>query len=247
LLVCILAALVGLDVARRSSWGLLVTTVALSAALLIKGLFVAFPLMAAVSWLATNPTMRTGSVWRPVAALSAALVGLVAVTLVYETLYRHATGESFLLAYWRLQVAPVDIATPGTNLGMLVRHAAFYVSRLLWHPAPWTFIAIGLLGRRGLSWWGGTSPQIRRALTFVGLFAGSSVILLSPSGRVAERYVFAATYVVGAAAAVASYRGWGVLRRMVDRADRAVPALPALVWVCLMLSRLAVGPLIPRI
>src|SRR3972149_5014734 len=60
MLLCLLLALASLDGVRRSWRWLPVLPLALTAALLIKGVFVVLVLLAAGLWLATNPTRATG-------------------------------------------------------------------------------------------------------------------------------------------------------------------------------------------
>jgi 4-amino-4-deoxy-L-arabinose transferase-like glycosyltransferase len=250
LLACTAAVLIGLDRMHRSSWGAALAAAALSAALLIKGLFVAFPLMAAVLWIAVSPTQRTPARQRQSVALAVGILAVGVTALLYEALYRRVTGESFIVPYWTLQVAPFEIATPASNSSALLNHALFYASRLAWHPAPWTIAALALVlgaGRRIPQLWHSAHASLRRGIVFAALVAACSVVLLAPSERVAERYVFIATYAVGTTAAVFSYRQWPALAWLLDRANARVPALPALIWLSLVVLRLGVGPLLPRV
>jgi hypothetical protein len=82
---------------------------------------------------------------------------------------------------------------------------------------------------------------------FAVLFAAASVIVLSPSHRIAERYAFSATYVIAAAGIVAACFQWPRLRAFLQRLDSRVPALPVVAWTALMLLRLVAGPLLPRL
>jgi hypothetical protein len=82
---------------------------------------------------------------------------------------------------------------------------------------------------------------------FVALFTVCAIGILLPSSRFAERYAFSASYAVAAAGAVLAYRGWPWLREVLSWWDARVPGLPALLWLLLMLSRLAIGPFLPRI
>jgi hypothetical protein len=82
---------------------------------------------------------------------------------------------------------------------------------------------------------------------FAIVFAVTCVLMLAPASRFAERYVFSANYAIATAGAIVAARAWPSLARGVARLDRAIPALPALVWLSLMLARLALGPFLPRI
>jgi 4-amino-4-deoxy-L-arabinose transferase-like glycosyltransferase len=250
MLVCLLAALISLDGVRRS-WGwTLVLAVSLSAALLIKGVFVVLIVGAAVLWMATNPSRAGGSAYRPLAACLASLAVVAAVAVGYDALYRSATGETFWSGYWQRQLGPLEIATPLENATALAGHALFYVSRLLWHPAPWSLALAAFLlhRRRGVGvWWRGAPQSERGGLMFALGFAALSVIVLSPSSRFAERYAFSATFFIGAAGVVVSHRASARLATALRKLDAAVPALPAVVWLVLMLLRLTVGPYLQRV
>ena len=93
--------------------------------------------------------------------------------------------------------------------------------------------------------WNGN--DLGRPVMFVALFAGISLVLLSFSSRVAERYLFSANYLIGAAGAVVAYRTWPIVRRAFDRIDTRVPALPAMLWTALIVLRLAFGSWLPRV
>jgi hypothetical protein len=87
----------------------------------------------------------------------------------------------------------------------------------------------------------------RRALQFVLIFTVASLVVLSLASRYAERYLFSTTYLVGAAGAVIAYRRSIGLRRLIERADRLVPALPAATWIVLVVLRLLAGQFLPRL
>jgi hypothetical protein len=247
--VCLLLLLIGLDGARRA-WGYAaLVAAALSAAMLIKGAFVVLVLMAGGLWIAINPTRTPGSNWRPAAAGLAGLATMVLVAVIYDQLYWQATDTAFWAHYWNRQLAPLEIASPLDRASTLASHLLFYLFRLLWHPAPWSFALLVAIGRHAASvrsWWERTPDRTRRGLLFAGAFAALAIAALSPSSRFAERYAFPATFAVGTAGAVIAHRTWPWVRRAVERVDRAVPAAPAVVWLGLVLLRLGVGPLLPR-
>ena len=89
--------------------------------------------------------------------------------------------------------------------------------------------------------------RARRGVLFALVFALVSILVLSSISRFAERYAFSANAAVAAVGVVTALHIWPRLRETVARLDRAVPALPALIWLVLMLLRLTVGPLLPRI
>ena len=249
MLVCLLLLLVGLTGVRRA-WGYAaLVAAALTVALLIKGAFVVLLLAAAALWIALNPTGATGAVWRPVAAIALAFLVMALVAAVYDRWYWHVTGEAFWAHYWNKQLAPLEIATPTAQASTLAHHLAFYVSRLLWHPAPWSVALVIAIARHVgavRDWWQRTPDPARRGLLFALAFGALALAMLSPSSRFAERYAFPAIFAIGTAGAVIAYRTWPALRRAVLRLDRAIPAAPALVWLGLLLLRLGLGPLLPR-
>jgi 4-amino-4-deoxy-L-arabinose transferase-like glycosyltransferase len=250
MLLCLLAVLVGLDGVRRSwRWTWLVAA-GLTVGLLVKGVFVVMILLAAALWIPLNPTGSRGSIVRP---LTACLIGLgvMALTMVgYDAGYARVTGGPFWGAYWNRQLGPVTIVTPLEGASTLAGHAAFYLSRLLWHPFPWSVALLVLVWqqrRRLPGVWRSLPACARHGLLFALGFAVLAVVLLSPSSRFAERYAFDAAYMIGAAGAVTAWRTWAALRRALAWTESHVPALPAVVWLTLMLLRLALGPVLPRV
>jgi hypothetical protein len=252
MLLALLVLLVGLDVVRVSWRGIWVISIALTAALLVKGVFIVIPLLAAGYWILINPTRQPGSLARPVAACVAGLVVVALVALAYDAQYLRVTHETFWRAYWERQLGPLTIATPTAEGGgsTLAHHLVFYAARVLWHPAPWSLALLSAVWiRRGhlLDWWRGAPDPARRGVLFALAFALTAVIALSPASRFAERYVFSANYAIATLGAVVSLHAWPAFRAWLERLDARVPGLPVLTWLSLMLLRLAVGPLLPRI
>jgi 4-amino-4-deoxy-L-arabinose transferase-like glycosyltransferase len=250
MLACLLAALVGFDRVRTSWRWLPVPALALTAALLVKGVFVAIPLLAAGLWVLINPLRTPGPLGRPLAAGAIAVAVMTAAAFQYDTLYLRVTGESFWAGYWARQLAPLTIATPVEGGATFVHHLGFYALRLLWHPAPWSVALLAAAWRargRVRHRWRALQEPVRRGIAFTVLFAAMSILLLSLPSRFAERYAFSANYVLAAAGIAAAADLWPRLTTTVRRIDERVPALAALCWTGLMLLRLAVGPLLPRI
>jgi hypothetical protein len=250
MLLCLLVVLVGLDAVRRSWRSWWVVPLALSAALLVKGVFVAIPLVAAAIWIAINPLRTTGPAWRAVVVCLVGLAMMALVVVIYDALYRHVTGENFWGPYWGRQLAPLTLSAPGEAGSTFGTHLRFYLVRLLWHPAPWSLALMagawrwrGRLGR----WWAAAPPAASRGLAFVLVFAAASVLLLSSASRFAERYTFSANYLVAAAGVVVAARIWPRLSAWLGDLDARIPGLPAFCWLTLMLLRLALGPFLPRI
>lgn len=250
MLVCLLVAIIGIDAVRRSWRWIWVTPLALCAAALVKAAFVAVPMVAVVWWILTNPRRVTGSAWRGVAALGVSVMTLAGTVFGYDALYIRVTGESFWAGYWARQMEPLTLGGTIGEEPTFVHHLSFYAVRLLWHPAPWslTLLAAAWVTRR--AWrarWAAMSDRAQRGLIFGLGFAATTVLMLTPASRFAERYIFSANYALATTAIVVTLYTWPRLRAVIERLDRRIPALPALCWTVLMLLRLALGPFLPRI
>jgi 4-amino-4-deoxy-L-arabinose transferase-like glycosyltransferase len=250
MLLCLLVAILGVDGARRSWRWLPVLPLALTAALLIKGVFVVLVALAAILWAALDPRGLGGSRPRLVAAglLSGGVMALS--VLAYDAAYARVAGVTFWAAYWERQLAPLEIATPFEGGGALARHLVFYLSLIAWHPAPWSLGLLAAAWRLRRSWlarWRALDQPVRRSLTFALGYAGAAVLLLSPSSRFAERYAFSATYVIATAGVFVTLRQWPLLARWLERLDTAIPGLPVVLWTTLVLLRLVVGDMLPRV
>lgn len=255
MLVALLVTLVAVEGVRRSWWWIAGIALGLTLGLLVKGVFVVLVVLAAGLWILLNPTRLRGTFWRVIVACVAGAAITAGVAVLYDAAYFRATGETFWSAYWQRQLGPVTIATPLDNASTLAGHLGFYVTRLLWFPAPWSVALLAgawrLLRERPddkrPSSWARLSPTSKRGLIFALGFAALAILLLSPSSRFAERYTFSAAYMIGAAGVVVALRMWPALTRAVNAIDARVPALPAIVWLLLMLLRIVVGPFLPRI
>jgi hypothetical protein len=250
MLVCLLIALVGLERVRHSWSAVALVVVGITSALLIKGVFVVVALAGAALWVMCAP-VREGSRTRAVVALAVAVVAALAAGMAYESWFRSVTGEAYWLPYWERQLGQVEVATPvGGGLSALAWNVFFYINRLAWHAAPWSLalLTAGWITRG--TWrarWRGLPESERRGLLFALLYGAVLVVLLSPSSRVAERYIFSGTYAVATAGAVIGLRIWPRFASWLAAIDSRIPALPALIWLALMVGRLAVGPWMPRI
>lgn len=253
MLVCLLLALLGLDAAgRRGRWwrAMALAGLGVTAGLFIKGVFVVMVLLAMGAWIAVNPTDTPGARARQVAVTAIAIAFAAIAALAYDEAYRAVTSQTFWGPYWARQLGPVTIATPIEGASTLVGHLVFYVSRVLWHPAPWSFallVAAWRVRGRLQSAWHDLAPTLRGGLLFAIVFAAAQIVMLSPSNRFAERYAFSAAYAIAAAGAVAACHEWPGLAARLRRLDERIPAFPALLWIALMLLRLGTGPLLPRV
>jgi hypothetical protein len=174
---------------------------------------------------------------------------MVLAAIIYDQLYEQAAGTTFWAGYWRRQLGPVADAAPSAGALPLVYHAFFYLAHLAWLSAPWGAtlfaLAIGRMATARDSW-RAQPPAVRGAATFALLFAGAAIVLLSPSGRFAERYLFSPIFVTAAIGVAVACRTWPHIPVAVAQIERRIPYLPVLVWMVLIVGRLGLGPLLPR-
>jgi 4-amino-4-deoxy-L-arabinose transferase-like glycosyltransferase len=249
MLACLLVMLLALDGTRRSWKWMPAVAAALIAALLVKGVFVLVVLLGGGLWTLLNPLRTPGSIVRPMTALAIGLAAMVVTAFIYDQLYLRAAGTVFWAGYWRRQLGPVADAAPRAGALPLVYHAFFYVAHLAWLSAPWgaglIAAAIGWVTR----WrdaWRAQPAALRGAALFALAFAGTAIVMLSPSGRFAERYLFSPIFITAAIGVAAACRTWPVIPVTVAQIERRVPYLPVLVWLVLIVGRLGLGPLLPR-
>ncbi len=248
MLLCLLLVLLGLDRVKRSTSAWWLVAAGLAGGLLVKGVFVSLILLGGALWIALDPRRDqkgTQGVRRQLLAFGAGLLVMVALAATYDALYLRATGERFWSAYWARQMGPLTIASPWQDAAAIASRLGFYVTRLLWHPAPWSLALLWLALTRFGTW--RDLPLVeRRALAFSVTFVVLAVAMLSLPSRFAERYAFSATFVVGTVGAVAARRAWTPLGSLTAGLDGLVPALPAVVWTLLSVGRLVLGPYLPR-
>jgi hypothetical protein len=249
MLLCLLVVLLALDGVRRSwAWSVVVAA-ALIAALLVKGVFVALVFLGAGVWVLVNPLRAPGPMGRPLVALAGAVVAMVGAALVYDRLYEQAAGTTFWAGYWRRQLGPVADAAPGAGVFALVYRAFFYFAHLAWLSAPWGAALVVVVGgwmTRARETWRSQPEALRGAPVFALAFAAAAIVLLSPSGRFAERYLFSPIFVAAAIGVAVACRTWPAIPVTVAQIERRIPFLPVVIWVVLIVGRLGLGPLLPR-
>lgn len=230
----------------QPAWAWL-TAAAFAWVLLVKGIFgLMVPALCAL-WLLARSAGRRGtesgvprSAWL---ALAATLLVLPVLAAGYETLYRKATGESFLAFYTGPRLDAGAVAAD-----VWVRwpvNVVWYTGRLIWYSMPWSPFAIGVvalwLARRGRP----ASAAAAEGLLFAACASALLVAAFAAADRRADRFIFPAYFCFGAAGAVAAIRWSPRLSRLVERLDR--PWVPAAFWIGLFLLRLASGPHLPRL
>lgn len=242
MLVCLLVVLLGLARISRSWSRTAAVACGLAAALLVKGVFAAVVLMGAAVWIIVNPTRESRT--RQIVACLIGLAAMAAAAVAYDAWYQRATGGPFWSAYLLRQLGPMEVTSPLGQAGAFARHVVFYLVRLLAHPAPWS-LALVWAGWRRRPRDPAESPA-RHGLTFVLLFAGLTVLSLSLASRVAERYLFSASFLVGAAGSVVAGRLWPGVVRGLNALEARVPAPAAVAWTLLVTLRLVAGSWLPR-
>jgi 4-amino-4-deoxy-L-arabinose transferase-like glycosyltransferase len=242
MLLCLVVALLALEGVRESWSWLIGLSAAFTAALVIKGVFALLVVGGGGLWLLANPTRRPRGAWRAWVGFGIGLSALFFAAVAYDDWYAAVTGHGFWRAYWQRQVGPMTFASPFEQAGIVGRHVGFYALHVLWHSAPWVVVLVWVGCRRlGQAHPTRLAATERRGLLFVLTFALASLLALSVPSRVAERYMFSATFLLGAAGITAAVRAWPGFRGWIERVDAAVPSLPALVWTMLVVGRIAMG------
>jgi 4-amino-4-deoxy-L-arabinose transferase-like glycosyltransferase len=243
-LLCLLLALYGVEQARkRPVLGLLVVA-GLVGLLLVKGVLVVMGFAACGLWLlarrVVEPSARSGPAW---AAMLAALVAVAATGLVYEHLFRQATGEPFWSFYLGRQLGVAAVHQSDAGLSQKAYNLVWYLGRVLWFPFPWSLTLAAALVTRKARGQGATDHGTRTGALFVLGFALLYLGAFSLSDRRADRYLFPLYYAVGAAGVVAALRVWPRLRSLLETLERGRPWVPAALWLTLFAVHLFAGRL----
>lgn len=251
-LLCLVAALYGVERSRtRGRWALL-TVAGLVGLLLVKGALAVFGPALCALWLlarrvtARGPAPADRAAWLGVAAGVAAMAATAGL---YELLYRQATGEPFWSFYLARQLGVAAATSEGSGLAAKLGNLVWYVGRVLWFPFPWSLALVLAAWRvRRARWRSGPWPDVEPVdcgALAGGLFAVATVVLyvgvFSLSDRRADRYIFPAYYAAGAAGGVAALRLSPRFRRLAAALDR--PWVPAAVWGATFVAHLFAGRL----
>ncbi len=245
-LLCLVAALCGIERARsRPRWALL-TVAALASLVLVKGVLAVFGPALCALWLLAHGRSGTRPPHRAAwAGLAVGVAAMATAAVAYELLYRKATGQPFWSSYLSQQLGVAAVSQSAGGLAQKAYNLVWYLGRVLWFPFPWslTLLAAGWHGpwlwRRGAA--GARSSPADGAVRGAVFVAGMVLLyvgLFSLSDRRADRYIFPVYYAVGSAGAVAALRMWPRFRNVAERLDR--PWVPAAVW-CLAFFAHAVG------
>jgi hypothetical protein len=250
LLLALLVALWATERARTTARLAALVALAAAGTLLIKGLFVVFVLAGSALWLLTigradgRPARADRPVWL---GLGSAAVVSLGVGAGYERLYRQVTGESFLGYYLGTQLGRAAAPRGDWPVVHKLYNAGWYLARLLWFPLPASLAAVRVAWserraiRRLVARPGG--PRDRQALAFAVTAVAGYLVLFSVSDRVADRYIFPAYWLLGAAGLVALMRAWPAFRRRVDALDALHPVFAAALWLGLFALSLAAATL----
>lgn len=243
-LLCFLVALWGVERAiegRRD--GALVASAGVVGLMLVKGLLVLPALACGGVWVAVR-ALPEGSgrsrAWRGAWAVGGAAVVAALAAAAYEHSYRAVTGESFVSGYFGRSLSVGASEGHDWTAATLPYNLLFYSGRVLWFAFPWSLVLAGAvvvwLRRRPRDL---TAPA--QGLLFAVGVAVLYVGLFSLSTRRAERYVFPAYYVVGAAGAVAAIARWPAMRWLALRVERLEPFGAPVLWLLLFGLHLAGG------
>jgi hypothetical protein len=227
--------------ARTDAGWVLLVVAAFCFVLLVKGAFAMFALVAAALWLLLIPTPPGGSDRRAWAGLALTLLVAALLVVGYEAFYVRTTGESFLAFYRARRLGDsMSLSQPGVLRHSLV-NVWFYVLRVLWFAAPWSLCALAAVWT-WLRFKASGAPSTRfgdttaRALQWSLLVAAVYIIVLSPALVRAERFIFPAYFVIGAAGAVTAMRYFDGFRRFALRSESWFWLAPTMWFVTFLLS-----------
>ena len=225
LLCCVLAALYGTERSRTKPAWIVLTVTAVVALLLVKGMLAFMALAMCVVWLVIrrsgDEAGATRRLW-PVIGVLAAAASALALTLIYDHVYRQVTGEPFVVPYLTQQLGLASVQRSTGVIGRKLANFLFYAGRVLWYALPWSALLLAMLpsARKRMLL---AQPAGRQAMGLALALALAYVGLFSLSDRTADRYIFPAYFFVGAAGAVAGLRGFSRLGRWVDKVQAAYP------------------------
>lgn len=242
LLAGLLLAVYGVERSReRASW-ILMALAGFLYALLVKGLFALLVPVIAVVWLATTPPpagSRPAGGWIAVALM----VGITPlVGLAYEAAYVATIGESFLGYYLGLRLSLAGGTSSGATLPFPLNkawNAAWYAGHVAWYAAPWSLaLAAATFARRT---WKRPDRSTRTWILFALLATATAIAVASSRDQRSDRYTFPAYFLAGAGGTLVVLSWWPRAARWAEALDRSWPWGPAVLWLALLVGRLALG------
>lgn len=250
-----LVALYATERARHAGWWSGAVVAAVSLTFLVKGVFALPLLVTCAVWQLLRPTLdrRRAAIW---GGLLLAAAGVVVTATAYEMAYRQVTAGDTFLGYYLPQQLGLASVSIGPFASQKAANLAWYLGRLLWFAAPWSVLLLVELASaaRSQRWPVAAArelcknPELRHILLPVLAAALVWPFMFSFSDRRADRYIFPAYYLVGAAGAVIGIRRFVHVRRATALVERACPFEQVVVWVALVLLSLAAALVnLPRI
>jgi hypothetical protein len=260
-LLLLLMALWAVEKSRRDARWIGLLAFSAAAALLVKGVFVAWLFIGCAAWLLiiqdgvqdrgkglTIDRFRRQirSDFRAWLGLAVSFAVVLAVIAAYEFLYRQATHESFLAEYFARQIGTAAAASGPSGLVQKLWNIVYYGGRLLWFAFPGSLAVLAILWKRKQL--EPVSARARQAFVFSVGVSLLYVVMFSLSDRRADRYIFPAYYLFAACGMVAASYLWAWPRRLVERWDRHHQILTPLLWLILFCLNVASGPAgVPRV
>ena len=238
--------------ARRSPAWILVLLLAACGLTLIKGIFVVFLPAVCGLWLWLVPAAndhRADSRPRTDAAawtgIVLAVIAVLATAWIYETVYRRATGDSFLSFYIHDRIAEnagLDGASSSLNTTGKLYNGVWYLVRVLWFATPGSWVLLWL-SRRARA----VSFDELRPVYFAVLAAAIYVLAMSLGANRADRFIFPAYFFVGIAGAVVAMRRWTRVQAFAYRLAALPPYALPVAWLLLFILTLVTTPRLPYV
>lgn len=217
------------------SKGILLVMLGSAGVFLAKGApAILLPFFVFVVWMVCGrEVQRSQRKWLGVAA---SLVAIVLSAIVYEALYRKATGLPFLEEYWRVQIDGRSLQATGALVWPLQKLANlwYYLNRSLTYTMPWGLICLFAFFKIWKQEKAATFRRLlkSRHLMVIFLIGMVYVFAFSLSDRTASRYIFPVYYLF------ASYFGvWllghsGFLKKLSEKIAKSLGVMPfaSLLW-----------------
>jgi len=249
-LLLFLVALWSIEKSRKDARWITLLVFSTAAAVLVKGVFVAWLFIGCAAWLLivrnadedqpgerfSNQVRRDLRAWTGLAISFAAVLGVIAG---YELLYRRATHESFLAVYISRQIGAAAVAHGSSYVVQKLSNLVFYGGRLLWFAFPGSLAVLATIWQRRRE---PIPSRTQQAFVFSVGMSLLYVVLFSFSDRHADRYIFPAYYLFAACGMMSAAHQSAWLHRIIERWDQHHQVLTPLLWLILFCLNLASGP-----